>query len=222
MKRRTWMILGLVAIYLAFFVWYTPIGGPLKPDEIDHYVSVFAERGSDQEGQQRLRRFLEEDTGGDFVMVNAIEFHESPLPVEGVEPGESSADVMAKYMQYMWPALMRRACHPVLFGAAASDALDVWGIDGASRWSQGAGMRYRSRRDMMEISGNPAFQGRHEFKFSAMAKTVAFPIDPWFHLGDPRFILGLLFVNLGLLLQLVARRRDGRPGPKTGREIKGG
>lgn len=64
---------------------------------------------------------------------------------------------------------------------------------------------------MMEIASNPAFQGSHEFKFSAMAKTIAFPMDPWFHLGDPRLIVGLLFLNLSLVVQLVARRQDGVP-----------
>jgi len=221
MKRRTWVTLGLLVLYLAFFVWYTPFGGPLKPDEIDHYVRVFAESGSDSETQQRLRQFLEDDTGGDFVMLNAIELHDTPRPVEGVEPGDTSSEVLGKYMEYMWPALFKWACHPVLVGTAASDALDIWGLDGASRWSQGAGMRYRSRRDMMEISSNPAFQGRHEFKFSAMAKTIAFPLDPWFHLGDPRLVVGLLSLNLGLVLQLVARRRDENPPKRTSPEARG-
>ena len=59
-------------------------------------------------------------------------------------------------------------------------------------------MRYRSRRDLMEIATNPAFQGSHEFKIAAMNKTIAFPIDPWFHLGDPRLLLALLFLVIGL------------------------
>ena len=40
-----------------------------------------------------------------------------------------------------------------------------------------------------EITMNPEFQGSHEFKVAAMNKTIAFPIDPWFHLGDPRILL---------------------------------
>jgi hypothetical protein len=204
-RRSTVVSLLLVLAYLGFFVWYTPLGGPLSSDEIEHYVGLFVERGIDPEGEQRLRRFLEEDTGDDFVMVNVIELRESPQLVEGVEPGDTSSAVLGKYMEYMWPALFKRACHPVLFGSAAAGALDVWGIDGARQWSQGAGMRYRSRRDMMEISTNPAFQGRHEFKTSAMAKTIAFPIDPWFQLGDPRLVAGLILLICLLVLRLLAR-----------------
>jgi hypothetical protein len=64
-------------------------------------------------------------------------------------------------------------------------------------WSIAAGMRYRSRRDLLEIGTNPAFSGRHEFKIAAMQKTIAFPIDPWFQLGDPRLVLALVLGLLG-------------------------
>lgn len=207
MRRLNLVSLALVLLYLGFTLWYTPLRGPLEADEIDRYVAAFAETGSDPEGLQRLREFLENDTGVDFVMVNVIELQEPPLQVEGVEPGQTASQVLGKYMEYMWPALFRRACHPVLAGSAASEALDVWGLEGAHRWSQGAAMRYRSRRDMMEISTNPAFQGRHEFKIASMAKTVAFPIDPWFQLGDPRLLLGMLTLILLLGLRLFSRTR---------------
>jgi hypothetical protein len=61
-------------------------------------------------------------------------------------------------------------------------------------------MRYRSRRDMMEISGNPEFAGSHEFKVAAMQKTIAFPIDPWIQAGDPRLLLALILSLVGALV----------------------
>jgi hypothetical protein len=53
---------------------------------------------------------------------------------------------------------------------------------------------------MLEISSNPAFAGSHEFKVAAMRKTIAFPIDPWFQLGDPRVVLALLLGLIGCAL----------------------
>lgn len=103
-----------------------------------------------------------------------------------MEPGESSSEVMDKYMAYMYPALFSRACHPVAMGTAANHAMDLMNAPGMDSWTTGALMRYRSRRDLFEISSNPEFQGSHEFKVAAMAKTIAFPLDPWFHFGDPR------------------------------------
>ena len=40
----------------------------------------------------------------------------------------------------------------------------------------------------------------------AVEKTIAFPLDPWFQLGDPRLVLALLFLVVGFAWQ--ALRRD--------------
>ncbi len=211
----------LLVLYLAFFAWYTSFGGPLSDDEIAHYVGILQERGRSADEIAGLRDFLASDTGDDFAMVNVIEMREPPLQIEGVSPGESAQQVLDRYMTYMYPALFSRACHPVVFGQAAAVALDAFGIEGARQWSTGAVMRYRSRRDMMEIATNPAFGDSHEFKIASMKKTVAFPIDPWMHLGDPRLVLGLLLLVVGLLVhgfeghRRATRRAQGATTPAS-------
>ena len=199
MTRTRWIWLVLIGLYAAFFSWYTSFGGPLTEEEIDRYLAHFESRepALPPDGLARLRKFMEEDTGDDFVMVNVIDMYETPLQIEGVEPGETSDEVLAKYMAYMSPALFARACHPVLYGQAANSAMDLMNAPGMEEWTAGAGMRYRSRRDMLEIATNPAFAGSHEFKVAAMRKTIAFPIDPWIQLGDPRLVLALLLGLIG-------------------------
>jgi hypothetical protein len=203
--RNAWVWGSLALLWGLFFFWYTSFGGPLTDEEIAGYLAQFERRGGTGEELAALRAFLESDTGDDFVMVNVIELHERPPPMPGIPPDATSAEMLDRYMAYMWPALSRRACHPVIMGTAAAPALDLWGIDGAENWSQAAFMRYRSRRDMMEIAGNPDFQGPHEFKIAAMAKTVAFPADPWLSAGDPRLLLALILVIAGLLANRARR-----------------
>jgi hypothetical protein len=207
--RTRWIWLVLAVLYAAFFGWYTSFGGPLTEAEIAHYLALLESRDETPSPDvlARMRGFMEEDSGDDFVMVNVIDMYDTPLPIEGVEPGETSDDVLAKYMAYMTPALFSRACHPVLYGRAANTAMDLMNADGMEHWSTGAGMRYRSRRDLLEIATNPAFAGSHEFKVAAMRKTIAFPIDPWFQLGDPRLILGLLLGLIGCALSWREARR---------------
>jgi hypothetical protein len=199
MTRTRWIWLVSIGLYAAFFSWYTSFEGPLTDEEIAHYIAQIESRepAPSPERVALLRNFMEEDTGDDFVMVNVIDMYDTPLQIEGVEPGETSDEVLAKYMEYMIPALLARASHPVLYGQAAASALDIMNADGMERWSTGAGMRYRSRRDALEISSNPAFAGSHEFKIAAMSKTIAFPIDPWIQLGDPRLVLALLLATIG-------------------------
>ena len=196
MGRIKWTWAVCTGLYALFFSWYTSFGGPLTDAEIDGYMSHFEQRGAAPERLAMMRRFMEEDTGDDFVMVNVIHMYDTPMQIAGVEPGDSSDDVLNKYMQYMYPALFARASHPVLFGSAANVAMDLMNAPGMAQWTRGAAMRYRSRRDLLDITTNPAFSGSHEFKVAAMERTIAFPIDPWFHLGDPRLLLGLL---LGLI-----------------------
>ena len=125
MTRTRWIWLVTVAIWAAFFSWYTSFGGPLSDEEIDRYMSQFTERtpAPPPEAVAMLRRFMEEDTGDDFGMLNVIHMYDVPEQIEGVEPGETSDEVLAKYMAYMNGALFSRACHPVLFGSAAAPAM---------------------------------------------------------------------------------------------------
>lgn len=196
MTRTRWIWLVSGILYVLFFSWYTSFGGPLTEQEIDKYLALFEQRGVEPEQQRALEQFMRTDTGDDFVMINVIDMYETPLQVPGVEAGESSSQVLDKYMQYMYPALFARASHPVFFGDATAAAMEAMNAPGMRQWTQGALMRYRSRRDMMDITTNPAFSGSHEFKAAAMRKTIAFPLDPWFQLGDPRLVLALL---LGLV-----------------------
>ena len=198
MSKTKWVWLVCALVYLGFFSWYTSFGGPLSEEEIEHFMGLLAEGGTTPEQLAQVRRFMEADTGDDFVMLNVIDIYDTPQQIEGVEPGETSAEVLSKYMAYMYPALFSRACHPVMVGTAAHTAMDLMNAPGMENWTQGALMRYRSRRDLFEISTNPAFQGSHEFKVAAMAKTIAFPLDPWFQLGDPRLVLALILGVLAL------------------------
>ena len=130
-----WAVAGV--LWLAFFAWYTNLRGPLTPQEIDTWASVLAE-GADPESEARLRKFLAEDDGDDFLMVNVIEMKPEPDRIEGVGPDETSQQVLGRYMEYMWPALLKRACHPIIGGSAVADTMEVWGVDGGGRWSSAA------------------------------------------------------------------------------------
>jgi hypothetical protein len=210
--RVTWAT--LIVLYAGFFGWYTSCAGPLTPEEIARYERVLAELSDSPEGLAKWRTFMETDTGDDFVMLNAIEMRATPAPGPGIEPGETSDEVLARYTRPFLGRALRSAAHPVLGGRAAAPALDTWGIEGAEEWTDGGLVRYRSRRDLLEqlVALREAdAPGIHAFKIAAMEKTIAFPLDPWFQLGDPRLVLALAFVIVGLTVQLAGTRSSARP-----------
>jgi len=207
-RSKLWIITS--ALYLSFFAWYTDFRPPLTDQEIDQYVASRLAGGSDLAGIHRVEKMLRNDTGRQFLMINAIDYNESPGLVEGAEPGESAQDLMDRYMQHMLPAMLGRASHPVIIGEAFSNALDLVGIENAEVWDAGAIFRYRSRRTLFDILSNPEFAGQHHFKHAALTKTIAFPIETQLYIGDLRFILGLLMLTVTALLDALvfSRRRS--------------
>ncbi|MDA9580446.1 hypothetical protein N9S00_04470 [Luminiphilus sp.] len=212
MRLKIWLVPAL--LYVLFFAWYTDFGGPLSDDEVDHYVAAMENNGRPAELVAFMKAFAKQDTGRQFLMVNNIDMNENPPNVEGAEPGESAADLMGRYMAHMIPALLARACHPVLMGSAVYPSMDLVGIEGAENWDQAALFRYKSRRALLEIVTNPAFNGKHQFKTAALEKTIAFPIETSLYLSDPRLLLALVLLALTALIENILmskRRATGRP-----------
>ena len=86
-------------------------------------------------------------------------------------------------------------------------ALDLAGIEGADHWSDVGVMRYRSRRDIMEIAANPIFDDKHDFKMAALDKTIAVPVKTSLNPGDLRFILFLVLFFLVVVVDALVFRR---------------
>lgn len=200
--------LAAALLYALFHLWYVGIAAPLTPSEVDRYVANMTERGFPAERIAGIRSFLANDTGREFVMVNLIAFHETPAPIGEMQPGESGREALQRYMAYMTPALLARASHPMLGGDAAAPAIETWGVPGAERWSMAGVVRYRSRRDMIEIASDPRFRGAHIYKQAAMERTLAVPIDPYFVAGGPRVAVALALITGAALAQAARARRS--------------
>ena len=209
---RSWFI--LIFIYCTFFVWYTDLGGKLDSNEIATYLvkmqdnreavgfSSPAEKERAREQAAIIEEFMREDSGRQFFVVNNIDMSENPQDVEGAQPGEDADQLMGRYMEHMYAELFKRASHPVFLGSAVSTAIDIVGIENAESWDSAALMRYKSRRAFMEIVSNPKMLGKHEFKIAALNKTIAYPVETVIYLSDPRFLLGLILLIIGLIIQL--------------------
>jgi hypothetical protein len=205
-RLKVWALPAI--LYVAFFAWYTDLGGPLTPEETEAYLERMTSEHWSPAMVDLVRQFASEDTGRQFLMLNAVDYNENPPDVEGAEPGEDATRLMGRYMEHMLPALLSRASHPVFMGLAVSQAMDIVGIEGAENWDFGAMMRYRSRRTMLDIVTNPKFAGNHDFKLAALDKTIAYPIEPRLYLGDLRLILGLILLSVTALVDswLLSRR----------------
>ena len=216
MTTRAKIWLSSLIIYSAFVFWYTDFSGPLSDAEVDQFVPTLKQRNSNPKTTAYIQNFLRNNRGRQFLMLNNLDMADNPPDVEGANPGESADQLMNRYMEHMYPELLKRASHPVVFGQAANSALDMVGIENTTEmqeWTDGALFRYRSRRTFMEIVANPNIKGRHEFKLAALDKTIAYPIETSIYLGDMRLLLGLILLSLTALLDNIrfARRAKSQP-----------
>jgi len=189
-RKLLWFVPA--CLYLLFTLWYTNLSGPLTQAEMDAFADQMASSGFEPSAIQRMRQFMEEDTGRQFLMVNVMDMAPTPRRVAGVPADESSDQMMGRYMEHMFPELLKRASHPIFLGRVVFDSMDILGIEGAENWTSAVLMRYRSRRDLMDIASNPIFAGKHEFKLAALDKTIAFPVENQLYLSDPRLLLLLI------------------------------
>ena len=205
-RMKIWLLPAL--FFTLFLFWYTPTGGPLSDAEVDNFIAKMERNGSPPEAMSLIRQFGEEDTGKHFIMINNIDYDETPGNVAGAEPGENAQQLMDRYMGHMIPAMLSRGSHPVMMGPAAYRSMDVIGVEGVDVWDMGGLVRYRSRRAFLAIVTDPAFSGKHHFKAAALEKTIAFPVEPDFNLGDPRLLIGLLLLAVTAMAD--ARRSSQR------------
>ena len=194
---RLWLWAGPAVLWLAFCFWYTNTSGAITEAEREAFLTAAAQDGMTDAELASIERFMAEDDGGQFLMVNLLELAADP---------DASAN-MARYMEHMYAALLGRACHPMLAGDTIHNAMDLTGIEGAETWTSTGVVRYRSRRDLLEIALNPVFSDKHDHKIAALAKTIAVPIAPIIYLSDLRFLLLLLLLAAVGVMNAVWSRR---------------
>ena len=198
MKNIHWYF--FILFYVFFFMWYTNLSGSLNDKEIKFFMKVISERAvNDEQRIERLRKFMEEDDGKDFFMVNFLDYNDTPETMPATGKGASSSNLMNYYMEYMYPEMFKRASHPVFFSNVFFPAMDIVSAEGMEDWDNVALVRYRSRKDMLQIGLNPIFDERHPYKIEALDKTIAIPVETPF-LNDLRLILFILFLTLGLFI----------------------
>jgi hypothetical protein len=149
---------------------------------------------------------MEEDSGKQFLMVNVIDMSENPIFPDGTVSEESSDNLMNEYMEHMYGEVLKRASHPAFIGSAVNGSMDLVGIKNAEVWETAALFRYKSRRAFLEIVTHPDMNSKHKYKIAALEKTIAFPVETQFYLGDLRLLLGLIFLIIGLLARPIARK----------------
>ena len=200
-----WIWLAASATYLGFRVWYDGWRGPLRPEEIETYLQrIETSDSTDTNDLESLRRFMEEDDGREFIMLNLVRLNPEPAPHPETGELTSPAKLLREYLGTFVPQLVRRAGHPLLQARKVGGYVDAWNVEPDPGWSFMGYMRYRSRRDLAELATAPAFLAAHPFKAAAMPNTFSFPTKPMLSLyAGPRVWVGLVLALVAAVIHLV-------------------
>jgi len=199
-----WIWLAAILLYAAFRAWYDNWRGPMRPEEIDRFLAdVRGTPGAEVNDLDTLRRFLEADDGGEFFMLNLVRLSPTPVPHPETGAPTPAAALLREYIRGFLSVLVRHAGHPALQAAKIGGYVDAWNVPPDPGWSFVGVMRYRSRRDMAELSLDPRFTAAHPFKIAAIPVTASFPTAPrGALLLGPRIWVGLVLALAAALLQL--------------------
>ena len=186
--------IAAILVYAAFWCWYVGFRRKITSTEAEETMKII-DRAGHMTSKQResISNFLANDDGRDFVMVNLLELK---------KPVRESRKKLGTYQKVFLGALLRKAGHPVMIATAASGNIENVACEHADDWMAAGMIRYRSRRDLMEMLPSTIGSEHHGLKLAALEKTFAFPASPWFMLGGPRVVVALGVALVAALTQL--------------------
>ncbi|MEL7115979.1 MAG: hypothetical protein AAGP08_10370 [Pseudomonadota bacterium] len=204
MRRASVIKLALVVAYAALIAWHQPLRGPLSEDEVRAaFGAQFAQirQSEDAEAQAFLGFFLEDD-GRAFFMVNL-----NALPEQTPEVKTAAR----QYGLFMMTRLLPRASYPVMSTDVITSLTNSLAANLAP-FERVVVVRYRSRRDFLEIVTSPAFRQELSNKTASLDGWSSAPstAGPLFSL--PVFVL-LLMLLVPALYRSIPRRK--RPDQKA-------
>ena len=204
----------LVIVYAVFWVWYGGEGDPLRPDEVDRLTGAMAEgarsRGIEPDPHllDAFRTLASQDDGREFYMVNLMRFREKAIYPEGYDYDDDVEAAAARYSAAVLPALIRRGSLPILVADWQGTFLQPEGLD---EWDRVGIVRYRSRRDMLEMAVALSSGGGGVHKWASIEKTQVFPAAPFVDLVFVRGAVAAVLIAIGVsihgALRLAASRR---------------
>tara|TARA_E500000305_G_C4000653_1_gene227132 strand:- start:223 stop:936 length:714 start_codon:yes stop_codon:yes gene_type:complete len=194
--------IGLGAGVLVFFsmiYWYSWSTYPLTQDEIDAYLDTIAAQDhvvGREHDLRSLRQFLEEDDGQPFYTVNLYKFFEQADYDSDAPFGGTGREAFDRFSSVMIRLLAERASHPI-FG---SD----WVFNDGTDWDRLVIVRYRSRRDIVDIFASEAFEAASVHKWAGLRENGRMLVQG-LHIPAAYLPVAILALFTAILVTLITR-----------------
>ncbi|MDG1204721.1 MAG: hypothetical protein P8N51_05055 [Pseudomonadales bacterium] len=173
----TWQIWAAIPLlYAVFAAWYFNWQGPVTSEEVDRFMAGYDHlEGGEHTNKEVFRTFLEQDDGGEFVMLNQVHLSVGKVPHPLSGEALPASELLGDYFDPFALALFKRGGHPVFQARTVGGNIDSWSADNNVGFGTTAMMRYKSRRDLAELVLDPAFSDAHIYKLAAIERTISYP-----------------------------------------------
>lgn len=202
----------LAALYLLFWIWYGGSADPLTSEEIDAFAAVVVAAAEargvepDQHLIDAFRTLAKQDDGREFYMVNLMRYREKALYPEDSGYDNDVEAAVARYSRLVVPALLMRGSLPILVADWQGPFLQP---EAADLWDQVGIVRYRSRRDMLEMAASLASGDGGFHKWASIEKTYVFAVEPVFDLVFVRGAVAAVLIAIGAAAHAILRFAPG-------------
>ena len=208
MVWKIWLLVPL--IYTLFSLWYFNWQGALTPVEIDRFMAAFEElEGNKHTDKATFRRFLEEDDGGEFIMLNQVQLRRGDVVHPLTGKAMNASELVGEYFGPFALSLLKRGGHPVFQARTLGGNIDSWNAETNVGFGTTAMMRYKSRRDVVELVLAPAFADAHIYKLAAIERTISYPtrivMSTWLRPPVAVLLVLLLLASLAQNISFLVR-----------------
>jgi hypothetical protein len=202
-----WWVWPVAAMcYVVFRAWYDNWRRPLSAQEVENYLHLTKTTpGVEHTDPEVLRQFLSRDDGREFVMCNLVRLQSQAVahPLTGVMAQPRL--LLQEYFRPFVVTLFLHGGHPLIASRKIAGYIDSWNAPPDPGWTMVGMMRYRSRRDMMELTLDPRFTNAYPFKAAAVEQTYSFPTQVMSSMAlGPRSAVALILVLLAALVHLLS------------------
>lgn len=200
MMRKSVIVMG--TLYGLFLLWHNRwFSKPLSQEEVEAYLDKIENDNHPEslnaQPDSGFRDFLCADDGKPFYMVNLMQYRETAVYHDGLHPDvQTGRDANALYAKAVIKELLKRGSYPVFLSRKLANMFSAG--EGTDFFEEVGIIRYRSRRDLLEMATSPSFQAAEPHKWASMAKTVVVPTQKILLL-DPTIVLpGLLLLGASI------------------------
>ena len=153
-----------------------------------------------------FEEFLRNDDGRPFVMINLMEYREAAEYPEEYAPAAdmTGAEADALYGRAVFPQLLLRGSYPVARATRYNTIINSVG-ETAGEFESFAMVRYRSRRDLIDMLDSDAFGEAYSLNWASLEITLVSPSKNGASFKFIGFIPLFLFVGIGVVLARLLR-----------------